>query len=154
MAWSLSSLFLLQNISGLLIRQCSNESGYWKQFKVPFAHRMGLIPDEQYEVSTLSCITPLCYWKIVPFSDSNIKCARNVKKSIWGIDTLMSYMDQLDLYSSELFQDLVNSCEGKYFGNSNHDCLRNLENFQWVRQILVLFDLSYPVIILLLTTAY
>ncbi|THU55656.1 hypothetical protein C4D60_Mb11t08860 [Musa balbisiana] len=44
--------------------------------KVPFAHRMGLIPDEQDE-------------------------------------------------------DLVYSCEGKYFGNSDPDCLRNLEIFQW-----------------------
>ncbi|URD80213.1 Serine carboxypeptidase [Musa troglodytarum] len=29
--------------------------------KVPFVHRMGLIPDKQYEISTLSGITPLCY---------------------------------------------------------------------------------------------
>uniref|UniRef100_A0A804L5Z6 Uncharacterized protein n=1 Tax=Musa acuminata subsp. malaccensis TaxID=214687 RepID=A0A804L5Z6_MUSAM len=37
----------------------------------------------------------------------------------------------MGLIPDEQYEDLVNSCEGKYFGNSNHDCLRNLENFQW-----------------------
>ncbi|CAL9131602.1 unnamed protein product [Musa acuminata var. zebrina] len=76
-------------------------------------------------------LVPVLAQEVVKGIESDKGPKLNFKKSIWGIDTLMSYMDQLDLYSSELFQDLVNSCEGKYFGNSNHDCLRNLENFQW-----------------------
>nr|XP_029116586.1 serine carboxypeptidase 1 [Elaeis guineensis] len=45
-------------------------------------------------------------------------------------NAMVPYAYRLGLISDELYTDLVDSCNGKYWNNSNPDCQKNLEIFQ------------------------